>query len=134
MPELRVVTTQQQNSVLTGSIIISGISYTGSNGGRIADTSIHSNTESNPFWMDDKASSHCLKTRDIHRAEHSKSMDNTSLIHEFRYIQPYDTDKYLPQSFTGLVRLTTQQILSIAELEIQLESIPVRGIKEHRSE
>jgi len=86
MPELRVVTTQQQNSVLTGSIIISGISYTGSNGGRIADTSIHSNTESNLLWMDDKASSHCLKTRDIHRAEHSKSMDNTSLIHSFRYL------------------------------------------------
>ena len=80
MPELRVVTTQQQNSVLTGSIIISGISYTGSIGGRIADPSIHSNTESN-LWMDDKASSHCLKTGDIHTAKHSKSMDNTSFIH-----------------------------------------------------
>ena len=80
--ELRVVTTQQQNSVLTGSIIISGISYTGSIGGKIADPSIYSNTGSNLLWMDDKACSHCLKTRDIHRAKHSKAW---IILHSFIY-------------------------------------------------
>jgi len=51
---------QQQKYALTGSIIVSGISYTGRIGWRIADPSIHSNTVSTLLWMDDKASSHCL--------------------------------------------------------------------------
>ena len=83
MPELRLAITQQQS--VTGShwyklwTIDSGISYTGSIGWRITDPSIVLNTESTLLWMDDKASSPCLKTGGTHRSRHSKSMDTTSL-------------------------------------------------------
>jgi len=62
----RFAITQLQKSVLTRQHIWttdSGISYTGSIGWRITDPSICSNTESILPWMDDKASSPCLKNR-----------------------------------------------------------------------
>ena len=59
--------------------IDSGISYTGSIGWRITDPSVLSNTESTLLWLEDKASSLCLKTGGTHRSRHSKSMENTSL-------------------------------------------------------
>jgi len=58
----------------------------GSIGWRITDPSILSNTESTLLWMDDKASSPCIKTRGTHRSRHSKSMDNTSLNHSDIFI------------------------------------------------
>ena len=61
--------------------IDSGISYTGSIGRRITGPSVLSNTESTLLWMDDKASSPCLKTGGTHISRHSKSMDdNTSIV------------------------------------------------------
>jgi len=78
MPELRFAITKLQKSVLARQhiwTIDSGISYTGSIGWRITDPSIHSNTESTFPWMDDKASSPCLKTRGTHRSKHLKRMN-----------------------------------------------------------
>jgi len=97
MPELKFATTQPQKSVVTKQhiwTIDSGISYTGSIGWKITGSSIHSNTESTLPWMDDKASSPCLKTGGIHRSRHSKRMDNTSLIQIYIHI----CDRDLPQS------------------------------------
>jgi len=50
------------------------------------------------LWMDDKASSPCLKTWGTHRSRHSKSMQyfTYSFIHSFKYIH---VDRYLLQSF-----------------------------------
>jgi len=76
--------------------IDSGISYTGSIGWKITGPSILSNTESTLLWMEDKASSLCLKTRGTHRSRHSKSMDNTSLNRSDIFIL---NDRDLPQSF-----------------------------------
>ena len=63
---------------------------------RLPTQSSVQNTWSTPLWMDDKASSHCLKTGGIHRSKYSKSMD---ILHSFRYIHMYVTDKDLSQSF-----------------------------------
>jgi len=60
------------------------------------DPGICSNTESTFLWKDDKASSPFLKTGGTQRSRHSKSMDNTSLIHSFILIIYMDRD--LPQS------------------------------------
>ena len=112
MPELRLAITQQQS--VTGShwyklwTIDSGISYTGSIGWRITDPSIVLNTESTLLWMDDKASSPCLKTGGTHRSRHSKSMDTTSLNRSDILIGTYLS------LFKCLVRLTTQRILDSA--------------------
>ena len=91
-------------------IIDSGISYTGSIGWRITGPGVLSNTESTLLWMDDKASSPCLKTRRTHRSRsrHSKSMANTSINHSDILILMIGA--YL-SLFKYLVRLTTQHIL-----------------------
>ena len=86
--------------------IDSGISYTGSIDWRITDPSIVSNTESTLLWMDDKASSPCLKTGGTHRSRNSKSMDNTSLNRSDTFILMIGT--YL-SLFKCLVWLTTQR-------------------------
>jgi len=86
----------------------SGISYTDSISWRITGPSILSNTESTLLWMDDKASSPCLKTGGTHRSRHSKSMDNTSINHSDIFILMIGT--YL-SLFKCLVWLTTQRIL-----------------------
>ena len=93
----------------------SGISYTGSIGWRITGPSVLSNTESTLLWMDDKASSLCLKTGGTYRSRHSKSMDNTSLNHSDIFILMIGT--YL-SLFKCLVRLTTQWhcILAVTRL------------------
>ena len=88
--------------------IDSGISYTGSIGWRITGPSVLSNTESTLLWMEDKASSLCLKTGGTHRSRHSKRMDNTSLNHSDIFILMIGT--YL-SLFKYLVRLTAQHIL-----------------------
>ena len=66
MPKLTVVTTQhwqQQKSVLTGSIyqVLATLAV-------LAEGLLTQASESTPLWMDDKASSHCLKTRSIQKA------------------------------------------------------------------
>ena len=91
--------------------IDSGISYTGSIDWRITDSRILSNTESTLLWMDDKASSPCLKTGGTHRSRHSKSMDNTSLNRLDIFILMIGT--YL-SLFKCLVQLTKQRILNSA--------------------
>ena len=48
------------------------------------DPSILSNTESTLLWMDDKASSLCLKTGGTHRSRHSKSILH-SIIQIYSY-------------------------------------------------
>ena len=73
--------------------IESSISYTDSIGWRITGPSVLSNTESTLLWMEDKASSLCLKTGGTHRSRHSK---NTSLNHSDIFIL---NDRDLPQSF-----------------------------------
>ena len=82
--------------------------YTGSIGWRITGPSVLSNTESTLLWMDDKASSPCLKTKGTHRSRHSKSMENTSRNHSDIFILMIGT--YL-SLFKYLVWLTTQRIL-----------------------
>ena len=84
--------------------IDSGISYTGSIDWRITDSRILSNTESTLLWMDDKASSPCLKTGGTHRSRHSKTSLNRSDIFIIM------TGTYL-SLFKCLVQLTTQRIL-----------------------
>ena len=66
MPKLTVVTTQhwqQQKSVLTGSIyqVLATLAV-------LAEGLLTQASESTLLWMDDKASSHCLKTRSIQKA------------------------------------------------------------------
>jgi len=63
------------------------------------------------LWMDDKASSPCLKTWGTHRSRHSKSMNTTSLNRSDIFILMIGT--YL-SLFKCLVRLTTQRILDSA--------------------
>ena len=75
MPELRFAITQQQKSILIYGPLTQVLATLA--------VSICLNTESTLLWMDDKASSPSLKTRIPHRSRHSKSMDNTSLIHSF---------------------------------------------------
>jgi len=50
------------------------------------------------LWMDDKASSPCLKTWGTHRSRHSKSIDNTSLTLSFILSDTFILMD-LPQSF-----------------------------------
>ena len=114
MPELKFAITQPQKSVHTRKhlyTIDSGSSYTGRIGWRITDPSIPSNTELTLPWMDDKASSPCLKTRGTHRSGIQKSMDNTSLIHSFIHSDTFIfmIGIYL-SPFKCLVRLITQGI------------------------
>jgi len=116
MPELRFAITQQPLRSLSQAAteiwtIDLGISYTGSIGWRITDPSVLSNTESTLLWMDDKASSLCLKKGDTHRSRHSKSMDNTSLNHSDIFILMIGTYRSL---FKYLVRFTTQRILGFS--------------------
>ena len=87
--------------------IDSGISYTGCIGWRITDPSVLSNTKSTLLWMDDQASSLCLKTGGTHRSRHSK---NTSLNHSDIFIL---NDRDLPQSFQvpGLIDNTMHTLL-----------------------
>ena len=82
--------------------------YTGSIGWRITGPSVLSNTESTLLWMDDKASSPCLKTRGTHTSMHSKSMENTSLNHSDIFILIIGT--YL-SLFKYLVRTTHTRLL-----------------------
>ena len=84
--------------------IESSISYTDSIGWRITGPSVLSNTDSTLLWMDDKASSPCLKTGGTHRSRHSKTSLNRSDIFIIM------TGTYL-SLFKCLVRLTTQHIL-----------------------
>ena len=80
----------------------------GSIGWRITDPSILSNTESTLLWMDDKASSPCIKTRGTHRSRHSKSMDNTSLNHSDIFILmigTYLSLRQVPGSIDNTVHL-----------------------------
>jgi len=86
MPELRFAITHRQPLIYGQLTIDSGISYTGSIGWRITGQSVLSNTESTLLWMEDKASSLCVKTGGTHRSRHSKSMDNTSRNHLDNYI------------------------------------------------
>ena len=109
--------------------IDSGISSTGSIGWRITDPSVLSNTDSTLLWMDDKASSLCLKTGGTHRSRHSKSMDNTSLNHSDIFILMIGT--YL-SLFMRLVRLTTQHILCFFDRPCPAGQVHGKLLNTHR--
>ena len=114
MPELRFAITQLQKSVPTRQhvwTIDSGINYTGSIGRRSLIQASVQTLSQTLLWMDDKASSPCLKTWGTHRSRHSKSMNTTSLNRSDIFILMIGT--YL-SLFKCLVRLTTQRILDSA--------------------
>ena len=108
MPELRFAITQQ---VSPHRLHIQA-SYTSSIGWRVADPSIHSNTQANPSldgWQSQLSLSQ--KTGGTHRSRHSKSIDNTSLIsfiHSFRYY--IHIFKWLVQLITQCIHCFTRYI------------------------
>ena len=125
MLELRFAITQQQKCVLTDSQLLSCCILVYGPMTQVLpvatlailaqETSICSNTKSNLFWVDDKASSPCLKTRGTHRSQLSKNMDSISLLftHSYLIIFTHIYVRDLPQPFKCLVWLTAQHIPTV---------------------
>ena len=99
MPELKFAITQQQKSVLTGSIHgpLTQVLATLAVLAEESPTQASFQHQVNPSCGLQNQLSLSEATGRTHRSRHSKSMDNASLIHSDIFIFIYDGD--LPQSF-----------------------------------